>query len=188
MGPTTLPSPKPTAAALATEQPGCCRQLVLARRRVASILPVPAGKRAQPPPPPSPCITLVAHSVVERFSEQHLEYWAADSQATWVLNTMSQGYRLQFRRRPPAPTGVRVTSVADLVRALRLSKETATFLDKKTITVVKPHTQSDGLYSTYFLFFMCNLLKPILDLTNCLGCIVQSTYFRLSLQESGLPP
>ncbi|XP_061589562.1 LOW QUALITY PROTEIN: nucleolar protein 14 [Cololabis saira] len=76
-----------------------------------------------------------------------------------------EGYRLQFRRWPPPPSGVRETSVRDPGRALCLSQEIAKLFDKKAITRVHPRTQSSGFYSTYFLIPKKDTsLRPVLDL------------------------
>ena len=78
---------------------------------------------------------------------------------------MFQGYRLQFRCRPPPPSGVRVTSVTDLVRAQCLSQEVTKLLDKRAIIPVHPRSQNDGFYSTDFLIPKKDgSLRPILDL------------------------
>ncbi|XP_061590737.1 uncharacterized protein LOC133456285 [Cololabis saira] len=129
-----------------------------------------SGCRGNTSVPPNPQIILEAlyeglGPAVGRFSHQHLAYWAAHSPDVWVLRTLSQGYRLQFRRRPPPPSGVRETSVRDRGRALCLSQEIAKLLDKKAITRVHPHTQSSGFYSTYFLIPKKDTsLRPVLDL------------------------
>lgn len=76
---------------------------------------------------------------VGRFSQQHLDFWAAHCRDAWVLKTMSQGYRLQFHCQPPPPSGVRVTTVADPVKAQCLSKEIATLLEKKMLSIWYTH-------------------------------------------------
>ncbi|CAL8236507.1 unnamed protein product, partial [Boreogadus saida] len=40
--------------------------------------------------------------VVSWFSHQQLSYWAACTSDPWAVSTLTQGYELQFRLRPPA--------------------------------------------------------------------------------------
>ncbi|CAL8352633.1 unnamed protein product [Boreogadus saida] len=40
--------------------------------------------------------------VVGCFSHQQLSYWAACTSDPWVVSTLTQGYKLQFRHRPVA--------------------------------------------------------------------------------------
>ncbi|KAJ8364380.1 hypothetical protein SKAU_G00132110 [Synaphobranchus kaupii] len=88
---------------------------------------------------------------VGRFTQRQLAYWAAHTTDTWVLTTLSHGYRLQFQRRPPLFSGVRITLVTDPLKARALCQEIVSLLEKGAITRVKPSEQLDGFYSTYFL-------------------------------------
>ena len=49
--------------------------------------------------------------VVKCFSQQQLSYWAASTRDPWVLSTLTHGYKLQFRRRPPACGRVKMTII-----------------------------------------------------------------------------
>ena len=48
----------------------------------------------------------------------------------WVVATVARGYRLQFRRRPPAFLGVKVTPVKDPILKSVLDKEVQELLLK----------------------------------------------------------
>lgn len=58
----------------------------------------------------------------------------------WVLSTVKNGYRIQFRHRPPPFLGVHMT-VKNKVQAQILSEEIATLLKKKVISQLKPNKQ-----------------------------------------------
>ena len=45
--------------------------------------------------------TEVQGLVVGRFSQQHLSYWQEQTTDPWIVSTLSNGYTLQFQRRPP---------------------------------------------------------------------------------------
>ncbi|MEQ2215993.1 hypothetical protein XENOCAPTIV_009156 [Xenoophorus captivus] len=124
----------------------------LERRRQSSQTPEAWGGRsgAMGPPAPQPRRRDVREPrrqpTAGRFSQRRLAYWETHCKDVWVLRTMSQGYRLQFRRRPPPPSGVRVTPVTEPARTAILLQEIKTLLDKKAIVVVPPHSQADGFY------------------------------------------
>lgn len=79
--------------------------------------------------------------------------------------TLSRGYTLQFRRRPPRFSKIVPTIVRDAVRAMALSREICSLLEKGAIEKVHPLVQRDGFYSTYFLVPKKDGgFRPILDL------------------------
>ncbi|XP_047454133.1 uncharacterized protein LOC125016013 [Mugil cephalus] len=103
--------------------------------------------------------------VVGCFSQQQLSYWAASTRDPWVLSTLTHGYKLQFRRRPPAYGRVKMTIIREPAKAQALSQELSVLLDKGAIEPVDPLLQPGGFYSTYFLVTKKDgRLRPILDL------------------------
>ncbi|MEQ2302364.1 hypothetical protein AMECASPLE_006124 [Ameca splendens] len=50
---------------------------------------------------------------VGHFSHQQLSFWAAHTLDPWVVATLTHGYRLQLRLRPPFSRGVKMTVIAD---------------------------------------------------------------------------
>ncbi|XP_068583377.1 LOW QUALITY PROTEIN: uncharacterized protein [Cebidichthys violaceus] len=97
------------------------------------------------------------------FSQQQISYWAAHASDPWVVST--QGYKLQFRRRPPASSRVKMTSITDPAKSLALYQELAALLAKGAIERVDPLSQPGGFYSTYFLVKKKGSgLRPVLDL------------------------
>ena len=102
---------------------------------------------------------------VGRFSQQHLSYWESCTSDPWVLATLSQGYNLQFRCRPPVFSGVRPTTVSDPTKAQALRQELSTLLEKDAIERVEQSSQQGGFYSVYFLIPKKEGgFRPILDL------------------------
>lgn len=100
-----------------------------------------------------------------RFSPQHLSRWGALTSDPWVLLTLSKGYSIQFKRRPPKFSGVRMTVVKDPRRSVALKREISVLLEKGAIECVKSSDQSRGFYSTYFLVPKKDGgFRPILDL------------------------
>ncbi|XP_048057412.1 zinc finger protein 271-like [Megalobrama amblycephala] len=70
--------------------------------------------------------------------------------SSWILKVISQGYSLQFARRPPRFGGVIQTSVqADDAHVLRT--EVLTLLRKGAIEIVPFPESESGFYSRYFL-------------------------------------
>lgn len=103
--------------------------------------------------------------VVGGFSQQHLSYWEIQATDPWVVSTLTEGYNLQFRRRPPTCSGIRMSVVRDPVKSLALSQEVTTLLGKGAIERVDQQTLLDGFYSIYFLIPKKDGgLRPILDL------------------------
>ncbi|XP_074544637.1 uncharacterized protein LOC141804210 [Halichoeres trimaculatus] len=98
------------------------------------------------------------------FSHRQLQQWAARSLDPWVVATLTHGYRLQFRRRPPTSRPVVITSISDPAKALALDQELAALLAKGAIEPVDPLACSGGFYSTYFLVAKPTGFRPILDL------------------------
>ena len=112
------------------------------------------GGRGFPPPGPQEGVgagTDGSWPGVGRFTQQHLICWGSCTTDPWVVTTLSQGYNLQFRRRPPVFRGIRLTTVSDPTRRQALSQEVSTLLEKKAIEIVDPQTQQGGFYSVYFL-------------------------------------
>ncbi|CAL8337965.1 unnamed protein product [Boreogadus saida] len=70
---------------------------------------VPEGSRASQP----------------RLSSQHRRNWLALVADPWVVSTMTQGYRLQFWRRPRSPAHAKMTVSQRLYRALRWWRDPA---------------------------------------------------------------
>ncbi|KAJ8333892.1 hypothetical protein SKAU_G00412110 [Synaphobranchus kaupii] len=98
-------------------------------------LPSPRGALVLNSAPPNPKSNGARGNersgpAVGRFTQRQLAYWAAHTTDTWVLTTLSHGYRLQFRRRPPRFSGVRMTSVIDPLKAHALCQEIVSLLEK----------------------------------------------------------
>ncbi|XP_037536617.1 uncharacterized protein LOC119413633 [Nematolebias whitei] len=99
------------------------------------------------------------------FSHQQLSYWVAHAVDPWVVATLTHGYRLQFRRRPRISGRVKMTVIADPVKAQALDQELSALLAKGAIEAVDPLQQPRGYYSTYFLVQKkTGGFRPILDL------------------------
>nr|XP_061814201.1 uncharacterized protein LOC133604909 [Nerophis lumbriciformis] len=130
------------------------------------------GRRRGLPPasPPGPvgaggAGTEAVGPAVGFFSHQLLRYWAARVSDPWVISTLTHGYVLQFRRRPPVSRRVRVTTVSDPARALALSRELSSLLAMGAIEPVDPRACPRGFYSTYFLVpKKTGGFRPVLDL------------------------
>nr|XP_061802709.1 uncharacterized protein LOC133593969 [Nerophis lumbriciformis] len=130
------------------------------------------GRRRGLPPasPPGPvgaggAGTEAVGPAVGFFSHQQLRYWAARVSDPWVISTLTHGYVLQFRRRPPVSRRVRVTTVSDPARALALSRELSSLLAMGAIEPVDPRACPRGFYSTYFLVpKKTGGFRPVLDL------------------------
>ena len=99
------------------------------------------------------------------FSQQQLSYWAASTRDPWVISTLTHGYNIQFRRRPPAFGRVKMTIIQDPAKAHALNQELSALLDKGAIEPVDPLLPPGGFYSTYFLVRKKDGgLRPVLDL------------------------
>ncbi|XP_020780058.2 uncharacterized protein LOC110159790 [Boleophthalmus pectinirostris] len=140
-----------------------------APHRTTPAAPPPSSRSpgAAPPSPPrargQPGEAVVP--AVGHFTREQLEYWATHSPDTWVVATLSRGYQLQFRRRPPVPGQVKMTIIGDTVKAHTLAQEIRTLLDKGAIVPVDPLLDPGGVYSRYFLVpKKTGDLRPVLDL------------------------
>ena len=100
-----------------------------------------------------------------RYSQQQLGYWESTASDPWVVATLSQGYNIQFRRRPPVHSGIRMTIMKDPTKSQALREEVATLLEKNAIEELDLRTQQGGFYSLYFLVTKKDGgFRPILDL------------------------
>lgn len=117
------------------------------------------------PPKASGHVGEAGLPTVGYFTREQLECWARGTRDAWVLSTLSQGYRLQFHRRPPIPGRVKWTVIHDPVKARALESELATLLDKGAIVPIDPLREPGGFYSRYFLVpKKTGDLRPVLDL------------------------
>ncbi|XP_075340396.1 uncharacterized protein LOC142399558 [Odontesthes bonariensis] len=83
----------------------------------------------------------------------------------WVVTMVAHGYRLQFRRRPPVFSGVRITAVRDPILKSVLDNEVRELLLKGAISEVPPSAQRAGFYSKYFIVPKKDgSHRPVLDL------------------------
>ena len=93
-----------------------------------------------------------------------VEKWRACAVNTWVMLSVSRGYRLQFATKPPRFNGV-LMSVAEGEAALVLQNKFDSLLLKRAIRVVPIEESQQGFYSRYFLIpKKGGALRPILDL------------------------
>ncbi|KAK7895505.1 hypothetical protein WMY93_020830 [Mugilogobius chulae] len=117
------------------------------------------------PPRAEEAASEALRPAVGYFTPAQLSYWAAHTPDVWVLTTLSRGYRLQFRRRPPVFGRVRMTIIQDPAKALALDQEISTLLVKGAIVPVNPRLDPGGFYSRYFLVpKKTGDLRPVLDL------------------------
>ncbi|KAK7898748.1 hypothetical protein WMY93_019601 [Mugilogobius chulae] len=99
------------------------------------------------------------------FTQQQLNFWAAQASDPWVVATLTHGYKLQFRRRPPCSSRVAMTIIDNPTKALALDQELSALLAKGAIEEVDPLLQPRGYYSRYFLVpKKTGGYRPILDL------------------------
>nr|XP_010782195.1 PREDICTED: uncharacterized protein LOC104956407 [Notothenia coriiceps] len=70
------------------------------------------------------------------FSQQQLNYWVAQASDPWVVSTLTRGYKLQFRRRPPAFNRVKMTTISDPAKEIALNQELSVLLAKGAIEPV----------------------------------------------------
>ena len=78
------------------------------------------------------------------------EKWASLTAPTWVLRTISRGYRLQFAAVPQRFTGI-IHSQAQGESNHVLQEEILSLLNKGAICVIPPAQRQSGFYSRYFL-------------------------------------
>ncbi|XP_028297420.1 LOW QUALITY PROTEIN: uncharacterized protein LOC114459327 [Gouania willdenowi] len=123
----------------------------------AATRPSAQGPRGAEPEPQGPVVGL--------FSQEQLLCWEEQTTDPWVVYTLSRGYTLQFRRRPPTFSGIKRTVVRDPVKSLVLRHEVVTLLGKGAIELVEPEACLSGFYSNYFLLPKKEGgFRPILDL------------------------
>ncbi|MED6278397.1 hypothetical protein CHARACLAT_023381 [Characodon lateralis] len=72
---------------------------------------IPVGVSPGPPRARGPAGDVL-EPAVGFFSPGQLSYWAVRTPDSWVLSTLSRGYRLQFRRRPSTPNRAKMMSSA----------------------------------------------------------------------------
>ncbi|XP_024141773.2 uncharacterized protein LOC112154824 [Oryzias melastigma] len=90
--------------------------------------------------------------------------WRDCGASSWVMKTVTRGYRLQFAFTPPRFNGI-LHSQAHGERARILQAEIAALMNKNAIQPVPPAQSADGFYSRYFLVPKRDGgLRPILDL------------------------
>ncbi|XP_076144523.1 uncharacterized protein LOC143127104 [Alosa pseudoharengus] len=101
----------------------------------------------------------------EAVSQLRLDSWIGCVSDQWVLATVANGYRIQFRCCPPPFSRVLMTVVKDPCQADILHKEILTLLEKKAIERVNTGAQHAGFYSKYFIIPKKDGgLRPVLDL------------------------
>lgn len=139
--------------------------------------------------PPSPQGAVgggheINEPAVGSFTPEQLNYWALHTPDIWVLSTLSRGYRLQFRRRPPTSGRVRMTVIHDLAKAQALNREISTLLAKGAIVPVDPRRDPGGFYSKYFLVpKKTGDLRPVLDLRGLNRFLKVIPFHMLSTRE-----
>ncbi|CAL8268003.1 unnamed protein product [Boreogadus saida] len=99
--------------------------------------------------------------VVGCFSQQQLSYWAASTRDPWVLSTLTHGYKLQFRRRPPAYGRVKMTIIHDPAKAQALTQELSALLDKVAMKACPSPQRVDGILRLLLLFREGRLLRYV---------------------------
>ena len=98
---------------------------------------------------------------------------------------MTQGYELQFRRRPLAFSRVKMTVVNDPAEALALDQELSTLLAKGAIEPVDPLLHPRGFYSRYFLIKKKDgRFRPILDLRGLNRFLMVLPFHMLTASET----
>lgn len=107
--------------------------------------------------------------------------WASITTDSWVLQTLSSGYQLEFTSPLPQPRSFpnRPTPVPkDPSRRSALEKEITSLLEKKAI-VLLPHKTGPGFISTFFLApKKSNQWRPIINLRP-LNAFIQPKHFRM---------
>lgn len=94
----------------------------------------------------------------------HKAQWEKCGASSWVLKTITKGYRLQFAAAPPGFSGV-MHSLPREREALILEEEIKALKHKGAIRIVPPEQSQAGFYSRYFLVpKKGGGLRPILDL------------------------
>lgn len=135
------------------------RTLRVKVRGPKSLSPVPDGKRVS-------LVGRLVRDVLVSPSPSHIQPgpWETLGADPWVVSTMTQGYRLQFRCRPLLTRSPTYTVVVDPQQHQALEMEISTLLAKKAIREMLDD-QRAGFYSRYFLIPKKDgKLRPILDL------------------------
>ena len=100
-------------------------------------------------PRPSPLLLPVP--VGGRLTE-FADQWNLITSDAWVLQTVSEGYRIEFTGRPRLTTVPRWTPVPqDRARQRDLESGLQTLLEKRAIRIVDPPPDDPGFFSTLFL-------------------------------------
>lgn len=112
------------------------------------------------------------------------ERWDTLPASSWVLRTISRGYRLQFAAVPPRFAGI-IHSQAQGESARVLQEEILSLLNKGAICVVPPAQSQSGFYSRYFLVPKRggSGIRPILDL-RALNKYLRKYMFRMLTHAS----
>ncbi|GAA6098881.1 uncharacterized protein LOC116675969, partial [Tachysurus ichikawai] len=101
----------------------------------------------------------------------------------WVLQTIVDGYTVQFASSPPRFNGMCPTLVGP-EQALVLEREVRTLLGKGAIEVVPPSARESGFYSPYFVFPKKDgRWRPILDLRSLNRSLRRLRFRMLTLKE-----
>ncbi|XP_037830295.1 uncharacterized protein LOC119616813 [Kryptolebias marmoratus] len=121
---------------------------------------------------------------VGHFTPDQLSRWNALVSDQWVVSTVTRGYVLQFCRRPPVPSQVRMAIIRDQVKAQALSDEIDALLAKGAILPVNPLQDPGGFYSTYLDMrglnvFVKIILFHMLSIRDVLQTISPGDWFTL---------
>ena len=107
--------------------------------------------------------------------------WALITSNRWVLDSIGQGYVLEFSSTPPSDMLVRPTPVpSDPAKCQALEEEIASLLEKRAIRRLPPGSSQDGFMSTFFLVPKKDpgTWRPILNLKP-LNHFINSGRFRM---------
>ena len=100
--------------------------------------------------PPLPMADQYETMEVGGRLKQYANYWRNIDPDQWVLDLVTNGYKLEFTSRPPR-VQIRLTPLpADKARRNALLEEVKALLGKRAIYHIKPPYQS-GFWSTFFL-------------------------------------
>ena len=98
------------------------------------------------------------------FSPQHLSRWEALTSDAWVVLTLSKGYRIEFRRRPPQVQQGQNDCCQGPPKVSASKARDFTLLEKGAIEFVNILDWMRGFYSNYFPVPKDGGFSPILDL------------------------
>lgn len=116
--------------------------------RVADITPVHQMVNRSQSSDGSPLRTC--HNTFQPLSHSADAWRELPGVSEWVIKTVTNGYTIQFARRPPRFSGVIMSDVPD-GDATVLRAEVRSLLSKQAIEVVPAESMKSGLYSRYFL-------------------------------------